>query len=180
MSGVRSESSRKIRDMTVFAMLGSLMFVSKIAMEMLPNLHLVGVLTVVYTVVYRWRALIPIYIYVLMNGVYAGFSLWWMPYTYIWTVLWALAMLLPRRMPVWLKCAVYPILTALHGILFGILYAPAQAVLFGLDFDGMIAWIIAGLPYDMIHGFSNLGLGLLAVPLAELLEKLSHRSHVKS
>ena len=165
--------------MTVFAMLGALMFVSKIAMEMLPNLHLVGVLTVVYTLVYRWRALIPLYIYVLMNGVYAGFSLWWMPYLYIWTVLWAIVMLLPRRMPVWLKCAVYPIVTGFHGFLFGALYAPAQALLFGLDLEGMIAWIIAGLPFDLVHGVGNLCLGFLVYPLSELLFKLSGEGRVK-
>ncbi len=165
--------------MTVFSMLGALMFVSKVAMEMLPNLHLVGVLTVVYTIVYRWRALIPIYIYVLMNGVYAGFSLWWMPYLYIWTILWGLTMLLPRRMPTAVKCAVYPILTGLHGFLFGTLYAPAQALLFGLDLDGMVAWIIAGIPFDLIHGVGNLCLGFLVFPLSELLFKLSGERRVK-
>ena len=165
--------------MTVFAMLGSLMFVSKIAMEMLPNLHLIGVLTVVYTVVYRWRALIPIYVYVLMNGVYAGFSLWWIPYLYIWTVLWGMVMLLPRHMPVWLRCAVYPVITALHGILFGILYAPAQALMFGLSFDGMVAWIIAGISFDIIHSVGNFCLGFLVYPLSELLFKLSGEGRVK-
>ena len=64
-------------------MLGTIMFTSKIAMEALPNIHLVGMLTIVYTLVFRTKALIPIYIYVLMNGVYSGFSLWWMPYLYI-------------------------------------------------------------------------------------------------
>ena len=35
----------RIREMAVFAMLGTLMYVSKIIMEMLPNIHLVGILT---------------------------------------------------------------------------------------------------------------------------------------
>ena len=43
----------RIREMAVFAMLGTLMYVSKVIMEMLPNIHLVGILTVVYTIVYR-------------------------------------------------------------------------------------------------------------------------------
>ena len=179
MNQTRSESSRKIRDMTVFAMLGALMFVSKVAMEMLPNLHLVGVLTVVYTIVYKSRALIPLYIYVLMNGVYAGFSLWWMPYLYIWTVLWGVTMLLPSGMPVGVRCAIYPLITGLHGVLFGVLYSPAQALLFGLDFDGMIAWIIAGLPFDLIHGVGNMCLGFLVYPLSELLFRLSGERRVK-
>lgn len=169
-----------MRDICVFAMLGALMFASKKIMEVLPNIHLLGLLTVTYTVVYRKRALVPIYLYVMLEGLFSGFNFWWLPYTYIWTLLWAITMILPRNMPKKLKYIVYSMICALHGFAFGTLYAPAQALMFGLNFKQTVAWIIAGLPYDMIHGFSNLGLGLLAVPLAELLEKLSHRSHVKS
>ncbi len=159
--------------MIIFSMLASLMFVSKIAMEALPNIHLLGVLTIVYTIVYRYKALIPIYLYVLMNGVFAGFNMWWVPYLYIWTLLWGAAMLLPRSLPVWAKCTVYPVLCALHGLLYGVLYAPAQAVMFGLDFEGTVAWILAGLPFDAIHAVGNLCVGFLIYPLSELLFKLS-------
>ena len=58
----------RTRDMVIFAMLGTLMFCSKIAMETLPNVHLLGMLTMVYTIVYRYRALIPVYIYVILVG----------------------------------------------------------------------------------------------------------------
>lgn len=57
-------------------------------------------------------------------------------------------------------------------ILFGTLYAPAQAILFGLSFKGMIAWIIAGLPWDFVHGISNFFCGILIVPIVTLLRKL--------
>ena len=159
--------------MCIFAMLGAVMFASKIIMEALPNIHLLGVLTVTYTVAYRRRALVPIYVYVMLNGLFAGFNFWWLPYTYIWTILWGATMLLPPNMPKKVAIVVYSVICSLHGFLFGILYAPAQALMFGLNLKQTVAWVIAGFPYDMIHGFSNLGLGLLAVPLAELLKKLS-------
>jgi energy-coupling factor transport system substrate-specific component len=82
-------------------------------------------------------------------------------------------------MPVGVRCAVYPLITGLHGVLFGTLYSPAQALLFGLDFDGMIAWIIAGLPFDLIHGVGNMCLGFLVYPLSELLFRLSGERRVK-
>ncbi|MBQ2749271.1 MAG: hypothetical protein IJF34_05755, partial [Clostridia bacterium] len=69
----------------------------------------------------------------------------------------------------------YPILVvlcALHGFLYGTLYAPAQAILFGLSFEGMIAWIISGLPFDAIHGVSNFFTGFLILPLCKLLERV--------
>lgn len=153
-------------------MLGTLMFCSKIILEVLPNIHLLGMLTIIYTVVYRKKALIPIYIYVFMNGLFAGFNMWWVPYLYIWTLLWGATMLLPKHMPKSVATVVYPLLCALHGILFGVLYAPAQAIMFGLNFEQMLAWIAAGLPFDLLHSAGNLAAGLLILPLSELLRRL--------
>jgi energy-coupling factor transport system substrate-specific component len=130
---------------------------------------------VTYTVVYRKKALIPIYVYVMLNGLFAGFNLWWLPYTYIWTILWGIAMLLPRKMPKRVAYIVYSLICAFHGFAYGTLYAPAQALMFGLNFEQTVAWIIAGIPFDLIHGFSNLGLGFLVVPLAQLLTRLSRK-----
>ena len=162
-----------VKEMCVFSMLGTIMFLSKLVMEMLPNIHLVGTLTVAYTVVYRKKALIPIYIYVLLVGVYGGFNLWWMPYVYIWTILWGAIMLLPKRMSPKLCYAIYPAVSALHGFLYGTMYAPAQALLFGFGFKQTVAWIIAGIPFDIMHGIGNLMLGFLIPPLVKLLTKLS-------
>lgn len=156
----------------MFSMLGTLMFCSKILMEFLPNIHLLGMLTMTYTLVFRKKALIPIYIYVLLNGLYAGFNLWWVPYLYIWLLLWAATMVLPRDMPKKVQRVVYPSVCALHGLLFGTLYAPAQALMMGLNFKSTMAWIVAGLPWDAIQGAGNFVLGFLIVPLCELLRKI--------
>ncbi len=159
-------------------MLGTVMFASKLVMEVLPNIHLLGMLTMTYTLVFRKRALIPIYVYVVLNGLYAGFSIWWVPYLYIWTLLWGATMLLPKKMPRWVRCVLYPALCALHGFLFGILYAPAQALMFGLDFGEMMAWIAAGLPFDLVHGISNLFTGALVLPFSELLGRLAKKQGI--
>ena len=158
-----------VKEIVVFGMLGSLMYASKMLMEVLPNIHLLGVFTIAFTVVYRQKALYPIYTYVLLNGVFAGFNMWWIPYLYLWTILWGITMLLPKNMPKKVEPIVYMTVCALHGFLYGALYAPAQAIMFGLNFEGMIAWIIAGLPFDAIHGVSNFFCGLLIVPIITLL-----------
>ena len=168
-------SRKRRRDLVLFAMLAAIMFCSKVVMEFLPNIHLLGVLTMVYTIVFRSKALIPIYGYVLLNGLYAGFSIWWVPYLYIWTILWGITMLLPRKMPKGVKAVVYPIVCALHGLAFGVLYAPAQAIMFGLNGEQTLAWILSGVGFDLIHGIGNLAVGLLILPLSELLTKLWSR-----
>ena len=158
-----------VREMIVFGMLGAVMFASKILMEFLPNVHLIGVFTVALTVVYRQKAIYPLYTFILLTGVYAGFQLWWLPYLYIWLILWGAVMLLPRKIPERIRPVVYMTVCAMHGFLYGTLYAPAQALMYGLNFDGMIAWIVAGLPYDAVHGFGNFLCGLLIVPLIRIL-----------
>ncbi len=157
------------REIAVFAMLGAVMYASKLLMELAPNIHLLGVFTIAFTVVYRKKALYPIYIYVILNGIFCGFAAWWIPYLYIWTVLWGIVMLLPEKMPKKLRPLVYMAVCAAHGFLFGTLYAPVQALLFGLSFQGMLSWIIAGLPFDCIHGISNFFCGILIMPVISIL-----------
>ncbi|MCI8834595.1 MAG: hypothetical protein HFH24_04345 [Ruminococcus sp.] len=163
------------REITIFAMLGALMYASKLLMEVAPNIHLLGVFTIAFTVVYRKKALYPIYIYVILNGIFSGFATWWVPYLYVWTVLWGAVMLLPEHLPKKIRAFVYMAVCAMHGFLFGTLYAPAQAILFGMSFQGMISWIIAGLPFDFIHGVSNFFCGILIVPVISVL-RLAERS----
>lgn len=166
-----------VRETVIFGMLGSMMYASKIIMEALPNIHLLGVFTIAFTIVYRKKALYPIYTYVLINGIYSGFSTWWIPYLYLWTVLWGVTMLLPKKMPRKVKPIVYMVVNAIHGFSYGTLYAPAQAIFFGLSFEGTLAWIIAGFPFDFVHGVSNFFCGMLIVPIAALLLKLERVSN---
>ncbi len=163
---------QRTRQLTIFALLGAVMFCSKVLMEWAPNIHLLGMLTMAYTLTYRKKALIPIYVYVLLQGAFAGFALWWIPYTYIWTILWGITMILPKNMPAKIAVPVYMGVCALHGLCFGTLYAPAQAIMYGLSWKGMIAWIVAGLPFDAIHAAGNLVVGALILPLSRTLTKL--------
>ena len=159
--------SAKIRlwETVLFALLGALMFASKQALEFLPNVHMLAMLTVLYTVVFRVKALIPIYVFVLLEGIIAGFSSWWIPYFYLWTVLWGLAMLIPRNLPPVPLSICFMALCAFHGLIYGTLYAPFQALYYGLSFKGMAVWIITGLPWDFVHCVSNLFMGALIYPV---------------
>ncbi len=159
-------------ELVLFSMFGALMFGSKVLMEFLPNMHLLGFFIVTFTAVFRVKALIPIYIFVLLNGILAGFSPWWIPYLYVWTVLWGMAMLIPKNIPDKVAMFVYPLVCALHGLLFGVIYAPAQALLFHLNFEQTLAWVAAGFPFDLIHCVSNFLLGLLVLPMKKVLCKL--------
>ena len=172
MNENRKQRSRRIKQMCIFAMFGVLMFISKMTMEFLPNFHLLGMFIVSLTVVYRTRALIPIYVYVMLDGLFHGFNLWWYPYLYVWTVLWGIVMLLPKTMPTRFAPIVYSITAAFHGIIFGSLYAPFQAAVYGFGFDKLLEWILLGISFDILHAIGNFIVGILIYPCIKLILKL--------
>lgn len=168
---MKNQKYKKLVDIIVFTMLGIIMLISKLLMEGLPNIHLVGTLITAYTVVYRKDALKPIYIFVLLFGLFYGFGAWWLPYLYVWTVLWGMVMLLPRNMKPKIAIPVYMLVSGLHGLLYGTLYAPVYCLTLGLDFKGMLAWIAAGLYFDITHAIGNIVLGILILPIVTALKK---------
>lgn len=166
-------------ELVLLPIFGVMMYISKLVMEFLPNIHLLAMFITVFTLTYRWKALIPIYVYVFLLLFIGGFSLWWVPNLYTWTVLWGIVMLLPRCMPRKWQSVVCSAVCALHGFAYGIICAPTQALLYDLDWRGMVAWIAAGIPFDAIHGVGNLLTGLLVLPLVDLLKRL-HKTIQKS
>lgn len=172
------KTHKQILRMVIFAMFGAMMFAMKVAFEALPNIHPIGMIIMVVTLAYRKYALIPIYIYVILLGAFYGFQPWWVPYLYVWTVLWLATMLLPRNMSPRTAMIVYPLVAGLFGLSFGVLYAPAQALLFGYDLPTTLKWIAAGFYFDVLHGIGNVGMGLLVYPLSKLLIKLNIRAGI--
>lgn len=169
----------RLRRLVVFSMLGTLMFLSDILMESLPNMHIVGALIITFTVVYRSWAIIPLYVYVFLNGLYGGFALWWYPYLYVWLPLWGMAMLIPRGLKARWRVPLYMIICALHGFAFGVLYAPFQMLAFGFTPEMTVKWIIAGLPFDFIHGVFNFVAAILVLPISRALETVERKTSLE-
>ena len=161
----------KLKEITLFALLGTIMFVSKVLMEFLPNIHSLGVLIALYTALFGVKAIYPIIVYVLLNGVYAGFALWWLPYIYIWDFLWAALLLVKKSVGLKKQIILYTGITTLHGLLFGVLYAPMQALMFGFNFKQTVAWVIAGFSFDLFHAAGNLILCLIILPFITPIKK---------
>lgn len=172
---MKRKTSLQVIEIAVFAMLGALMFLTKFLMQALPNIHLLGLFIIAITLVYRWKALAPLYVYVLIDGVVGGFAGWWLPYLYVFLPLWGAIMLLQKpvaRLQKKAQTVIYMVICALHGLVFGMLYAPVQALMYGLSFKAMLAWIVAGLPFDAIHAAGNFAAASLAIPLAALMTKM--------
>jgi len=156
-------------------MLATIILASQIVLYGIPGVQLVMFFIATITLAYRWRALIPIYVYVLLFLVYYGFFPWNLPYLYIWLPLWGIFMLagkLESKLPRKALVPVYAVLCGLFGLSFGVLYAPVQAAMFGLTLKQTIVWVAAGLPTDIGYAISNFTAGILIVPFSRLLRKL--------
>lgn len=174
----RRKRALTVREMTVFSMLGTMMYCSKLFLAWAPNIHLIALFIIVFTVVYRIKALVPIYVFVFLTGLLEGFSPWWVPYLYVWAILWGAVMLLPRRMSPKIAAPVYVALGTLHGLLFGVFCAPSQALFWGLDFKATLAWIAAGFYFDLLHGIGNFAACTLALPLIMLMRIIEKKGSV--
>lgn len=177
---------KKLVHLILFAMYGAVMFVSKVMMEALPNIHPLTMFIMVFSLVYGVKALIPTYIYVFINGLYSGFNAWWVPYLYIWAlqclvtcgIKFIIKKFVPKKHMNTVSALVYPVLAMLFGITFGILYAPVQALMFHFTFSMTVKWILTGLYFDITHAIGNFCIGLLIMPLSRLLLKLHKMARI--
>ena len=78
-------------------MLTALLLVSQVALAFLPNIEVVSLLIIIYTLFFKRKTLYIIYLFALLEGLLYGFGTWWIMYLYVWTILWGIAMLLQNQ-----------------------------------------------------------------------------------
>lgn len=157
-----------VRDLVILALMGALMMGTKVALALLPNVHLIAVLIILTVLVFGRRAFYSVFVYILLEGLIYGFGIWFVSYLYVWPLLTAVALLM-RRNRSWLLWAV---VAALHGLLFGALTAIPYIFISGVS--GAAAYWISGIPYDCIHAGSNFVLTLVLLkPLYSIVSRFA-------
>ena len=68
------------------ALLGALLYVAQVALAFLPNIEIVSLLIVIFTLLFQEDARYICLVYVVFNGLQAGFGLWWWTYLLVWPV----------------------------------------------------------------------------------------------
>ena len=159
-----------LRELTLYSLLGVLIFAAKMAMAQLPNIEPVSLMVILLAVCCGWKGLSAVAVYVALEIFMWGLDIWSVTYLYVWPILFCLARLF-RRMEYPLGWAV---LSGAFGLLFGLLCIPVYAAVGGWHM--VFSTWISGIPYDLVHGVSNFLIALVAfVPLRDLLEKLKAR-----
>ena len=163
-------AKRRLWDVCLMAMLGVVMLASKEALAFLPNIELVSLFTILFTLVFRQRVLGALGVFLLLEGLLYGFGSWWVMYLYIWPLL-ALLTWLFR----WMKRGwQWAIFAGLYGLAFGTLCSLVYLPVGGPSM--MLAWIISGLTFDVGHAVGNFFLALVLYrPLRRALQEMERR-----
>ena len=164
---MRKKTKLTLAQIALFGMLGALTFGAKVAMSGLPNIEPVSLMVMLFAVVFGWKALYPIYLYVLMEVLLYGINLWNINYLYVWLIL-ALAAMAMRKLknPIW-----WALLSGIFGMAFGFLCSPVYAVIGGWNYA--FRWWMTGVAFDVPHAIGNFVIALaLFVPLRKLLTRL--------
>ena len=160
----RSELSLNVREMVLFAILGAMTFSAKYVMSFLPNIEPVSLMVMLFAVVFGWKWVYPVYLYVVMEILFYGISLWNINYLYIWAVLAVVSMFLKdMKSPL-----AWALLSGVFGLLFGVLCGIVDVFIGGFSY-AVTKWV-SGIPFDIAHCAGNFVIALLLFkPLRELL-----------
>ena len=149
-------------------MLGAMTFALQVVMAPLPNIEPVSLLVMLFAVVFGWKSLYAVYVFVMMEVLFHGLGLWNINYLYVWTVL-AVSAIWLKKMESSLGWAM---VSAVFGLSFGALCGIVDVFIGGIPY-AVTKWI-SGIPFDLLHCGGNFAIALvLWKPMRRLLEKLT-------
>ena len=169
----RSDAALSVREMVLFALLGAFTFAAKYVMSFLPNIEPVSLMVMLFSVTFGRKWVYPVYLYVAMEILFYGISLWNINYLYVWAVL-AVSAGFCRQMDSALGWA---LLSGVFGLLFGALCGIVDIFIGGFGY-AVTKWI-SGIPFDISHCLGNFFIALVLFrPLRKLLQsqyaKMNH------
>lgn len=146
---------KKARDICIVSLCGVIMYVAQVVLAPIANVELVSILVIIFTLHFNKKVIGSIAIFVLLEGLHYGFGMWWISYLYIWYVLAVFTYIFKKNKNLFF----WTILAGLYGLIFGTLTAIPYLFISGFNFTA--AYIIAGIPFDIVHAIGNALLTLI-------------------
>ena len=164
---MKSKTKITVRDIAITGMMIATIEVAKNALAFIPNVELVSLLVILFTLYFGKKILFVIPAFILLEGCIYGFGLWWIMYLYVWPLLALITYIMRKQDSVW----VWAIMSGSFGLAFGALCSIPYIVLSGPK--AAFAWWVSGIPFDILHCVSNLVLCLVLFnPLSKVMRKM--------
>ena len=163
-----SSDSEHIKSLILLSLFSSIIYVSQIVLSFIPNVNVVTLLFIVYTYnIGIKKTLVILFTFNILMGITYGFGYWIIGYFWIYGTLVILTGLFKKIIKD--NVILWSLFGLLFGLLFGFLFAVNDSYFVGVD---LIVYYIRGIPFDLIHGFSNLiAVLLLFEPLNKVLNR---------
>ena len=84
---MKSKTKITVRDIAITGMMIATIEVAKNALAFIPNVELVSLLVILFTLYFGKKILFVIPAFILLEGCIYGFGLWWIMYLYTWPLL---------------------------------------------------------------------------------------------
>lgn len=157
------------KKLTRIALLSAVLYVSKLALEFLPNFEAVSLLVILYTLVFGKEAFVIVTVFNLFEIVQWGFGTWLITYLYIWPLLVAVTLLLKKYVKE--EFLIWAIISGVFGLFFGSFFALSYIPV-GLSYA--FNYWLSGIPWDFVHCVCNFVIMItVGKPLYKLLKKLN-------
>ncbi|MCL2254773.1 MAG: hypothetical protein FWC09_10050 [Lachnospiraceae bacterium] len=156
-----------VRRMVRIALLSAILTIMKMAVP-IPNVELVSLLIIIYTLLLGKESLFIITVFNFTELIIWGFGLWWISYLYVWPLLCVLVLLLKKVIKE--EFLIWAVVAGMFGLIFGSLFA---VIYLPVDPAYALAYWMAGLPWDVWHGVWNFVLmAVLGKPIFSVLKRV--------
>lgn len=145
----------KIKDLAVMGVMTAIALVSQVGLSFLPNIELVTLLFILYTLIIGKKVFGVVYAFVFLEGIVYGFGIWWVNYLYVWSVLCLITLIFRKQT----SFVFWSIIAGFFGLAFGGLCTLPYFFIGGPS--GAFAYWIAGIPNDITHCIGNVFLCLI-------------------
>ena len=146
----------KISQITRLAVFCAILYISKVVLEAVPNVELVSLLIICYSIVFGYEAIVAILVFNLCELEQWGMGPWWMSYLYVWPILAILTCLLKKIFKE--DILSWAVFSGLFGLFFGAMFS---IVYIFVDPHYALAYFLSGLIWDVVHCVSNFIIMLL-------------------
>ena len=164
-----SDSKVSAKDVAYLGISLALLETSKLALDLLPNIEVITLLFIVYTIFYGRKTILVAIGFTVIECFLKGFNVWSFMYLYIWPMLIVIVLFANKHKAGYVF---YCILSGFFGLFFGMFCSIPYLFIGGWSMA--VTWWIAGIPYDIIHCVSNFVLCLLLFkPLCAIMRKVT-------
>ena len=140
-----------VKELVILSMLGSLMFLGQYIFQFIPNIEVVSLFIIIFSLIYRYKILYSITLFIMLMGIFYGFGLWILGYLIIWPLLCVMTIILSKYLKK--NYFIRSLFSATFGFLFGAFYAIPYIFVGGASL-AFVYWI-SGIVFDIIHMIGN-------------------------